>query len=76
MPRKTRKQKMRAQEKRVVPEPVNREFDFSFDGAVGLSKKSMSAKKADKSRQEPPASLAVSALVKTVILAAGMFSLE
>lgn len=87
MPRKTRKQKEKAQQRRheeLASKPVlspteglvNREFTFSFDGSASTKLTAEPVKSSDLSRQTIGVRFELSDLVKTLVLATGVFVLE
>lgn len=83
MPRKTRKQKERAEKKRETgatqgpPEIfVKREFSFSANEFKNLQQKKIHEKKFDKSFPSATPEFAGRDLVKTFLLALAVFSLE
>ena len=71
MPRKTRKQKERAK-----IHLVKREFIFSFDGATSTKLTTEPVKNSDLSRQTIDVRFELSDLIKTLMLAIGVFVLE
>ncbi len=78
MPRKTRKQKVKARE-RAESTPSGsgkREFTFSFNEAISTSFISEPPKSSDLSRQTVDVSFVPSDLIKTLVLALGLFVLE
>lgn len=80
MPRKTKKEKIKAQSRIVskaaepaLQDSVNREFEFSFNG---LNLKKYSANKPESSYQIQQYKHVYLDLIKTAIIALGIFSLE
>jgi hypothetical protein len=88
MSRKTRRQKEKSEQKRVEistakdyshsqsGELVKREFEFSFNDFSGIKNQAGKTKKADKSYSLETSRLVGFDLAKTIVLAAGIFSLE
>lgn len=80
MPRKTRKQKERREARRQFAQasqaPVKREFEFSFTGLPEKQFAKTEIKKSDKSFYFYQTASTSRDLVKTVVLAALIFSLE
>lgn len=80
MPRKTRKQKERRDARRqsvqALPGAVKREFEFSFTGLPESKPQGIEIKKSDKSFYFYQTASTSRDLVKTVILAIIIFSLE
>ncbi len=72
MPRKTRKEKERAQARSLV----NREFEFRLDELNLSQKHEKTPERIDKSSQVSTAHSIVPDLIKTALFAAGIFSLE
>ncbi|MDO8503593.1 MAG: hypothetical protein Q7S60_02790 [bacterium] len=72
MPRKTRKEKEKAQARSLV----NREFEFRLDELNLPEKNEKSSKRIDRSILASTTHSIMPDLIKTVLLAAGIFSLE
>lgn len=80
MPRKTKKEKLRAQSRILAKaietapqDSVNREFEFNFDS---LNLKKYTTKKRESSHQIQQYRYVYHDLIKTAIIAIGIFSLE
>ncbi|HBL52026.1 MAG: hypothetical protein A3D24_03635 [Candidatus Blackburnbacteria bacterium RIFCSPHIGHO2_02_FULL_39_13] len=80
MPRKTKKQKIDAEKRRTTDiattSLVKREFEFNFDDKILTNHQKSQAKKSEISLSSGNPRLILLDLIKTVILAGLIFSLE